>query len=136
MLAADLVAHYQSLNLGTYATDLFTTTKANIPVLASGLPTIQILETGGTAPDHIHNSATRPAYLQPSAQITVRATSPDTARLKAEELFYASHVRNAFINSGWYMWIKPLQNPFDGGVDERGQARFQFNVIGKKRSTQ
>jgi hypothetical protein len=42
-------------------------------------------------------------------------------------------IRNQFINSGWYKWIKPLQEPADIGLDTTGQARIVFNVIANKR---
>jgi hypothetical protein len=129
----DLVTLIEDAGAGDGGVDLFYSTNANVPRLPSGEPTVHIIETGGTSPDHTQNSAIIPAYIQPAAQITVRADAYEDARARAEEVYLALNIRNMFVNSGWYVWIKPLQEPFDGGVDETGsQIKVQFNVIAKK----
>jgi hypothetical protein len=32
----------------------------------------------------------------------------------------------------FYLWIRPLQEPFDLGIDEKGRARVAFNVTTRK----
>lgn len=111
---------------------VFISTMAHIPVLSSG--TCQIIETGGTSPENTHNNVLTPAYLQPSAQLTFRANTYVMARALARTAYFACVVRNRFINSTWYKWIKPLQEPLDGTPEPAtGQARVQFNVIANKR---
>ena len=79
----------------------------------------------------VQNNTIYPAFLQPSAQLTFRANTYREARDMADEAYAALFVRNRFINSGWYQWIKALQEPFDLGVDDRNQCRVAFNVVGK-----
>jgi hypothetical protein len=111
--------------------DLFLSSRANVPFLASGC--LQIIETGGTAPLSVHNRTEAPGYLRPTAQVTARAGTYPLARALAKEAYEALYVTNIFINSGWYLFIRPLQEPFDGVTDERGQARVYFNVRAERR---
>lgn len=134
----DLVTQLEAEGVGTFGVSIFASSRASVPVLASGLATVHIIETGGEAPENTHNALITPGYLQPGAQITSRADDYDAAMAKARQAYNALFkVRNQFINSGWYKWIKPLQEPFDlqapAGVDPRGQCRIVFNVIGNKR---
>lgn len=132
----DLIAKLEGDGVGTFGQNIFATTMAGVPVLASGEATLQITVTGGTGPEHTHNSTIRPAYVQPAAQLTARADAYEDAHAMAQAAYDSlTMVRNEFLVSGgsWYAWIKALQEPFDGGVDERGQVRVQFNVIAKKR---
>lgn len=130
----DLVTQLQAEGVGTFNADIFASSKAVPPVLASGFATIVIIDTGGTDPEKTHNSVILPAYLRPSAQLTARADSYEAADAKARAAYAALvKVRNQFIGATWYKWINPLQEPFDGGVDDRGQIRVWFNVIGNKR---
>lgn len=120
--------------VGTFATDIFATSKAVIPMLPSGFATIHLLETPGTAPDLTHNDLITPAYIQPSVQVTARSADAETAYAKLQ-LAYNSlvKIRNQFINSGWYVWVKPTSHFLDAGLDARGQARISFNVTVRKR---
>ena len=130
----DLVTQLEADGVGTFGEDLFTSSKAAPPILVSGEATVSVIATGGTSPDHTHNAVITPAYVRPGAQITVRARDYTTAEAKAREVYNSLvKVRNQFINAGWYLSIDALQEPFDGGKDERGQMQCQFNVIGKKR---
>lgn len=128
----DIVKLLEDAGVGTFGTDIFASTLHSVPMLPSGEATIQIIETGGTAPENIHNEVIKPAYRQPGAQITTRAGDYVTAHNKAAAAYSALFVRNQTINSSWYQWIKALQEPFDSGVDGRGQVMVRFNVIGKK----
>lgn len=122
----------------TLGVDFFTSTKAAIPILASGEATLAVVETSGSAPERTQNSVIRPAYLRVAAQVMARANSPEAARAKAQDYYNAIvGIRNSWITnglqSGWYREITPLQEPFDAGVDDRKQARYGFNIIGIKR---
>lgn len=120
--------------------DLFTSTKAQPPILASGEATLSIVETSGSSPERTQNYVTRPAYLNLSAQFMARAGSYAKARAKAQVAYDAVvGIRNSWVTdgamlSGWYREIVPLQEPFDAGVDDRGQARCGFNVIAVRRN--
>lgn len=129
----DLITQLHADGVGTLGTNIFATSKAGIPLLASGA-TLQILETQGMDAEHTQNSTVRPAYVNPQAQLTARAYDPDVAYAMAQAAYNSlNKIRNTFINSGWYKWIKPKQEPFDGGVDERKQIRIKFNVRANKR---
>lgn len=120
--------------------DLFISTKTNPPRLASGEATLNISETSGSSPERTQNAVIEPAYIRPAAQFMARADSYAAARAKAQVAYDAVvGIRNCWIvspdtlASGWYREIVPLQEPFDAGVDDRGQARCGFNVIAVRR---
>lgn len=130
----DLVTVLTATGGWSYGTDLFYGAKAVPPLLASGFATTHLMATGGTAPDHTHNDLSTPAYEQPGAQVTFRAGKEDLAFAKAYAARNAYYpVRNQTINGTWYMWIKVLQEPFALGIDDRGQTRVAFNLLGKKK---
>jgi hypothetical protein len=125
----DLVTVLEQDGVGTYGENIFTSTKAALPMLPSGI--ISIVETGGSGADNTHNAVIRPAMVRPGAQITARADDQDKARALAHLAYDAFVVvRNQWINSGWYLKIAPQQLPFDGGFDSRSQSMSQFNVLG------
>jgi hypothetical protein len=129
----DLFTLIEDGSVGTRNVNLFATTSANIPILASGAATINIVETPGESAQRTHNSVITPAYLVPMAQVTVRAGKSKDARDTATDVAAALEFRNGYINSGWYQEITSRQPPFDLGVDDRGQARYAFNVRAIKR---
>lgn len=127
---ADLVTILEADGVATFGVDLFTSTKAAPPFLLSG--TLTVVETGGTSADRTHNAVIRPATVRPGAQITARAKDYDTASRLAHLAYDAFVVvRNQWISSGWYKELTLMQEPFDGGLDKRGQAQCQFNIVGR-----
>lgn len=138
----DIVDRLEDQGVGTFGVDIFASSTSSIPILSSGAATIQVVATGGTTPDYTHNQPTRPAFLNPAAQLTTRAGTYAEAEAKARDAYFALCIRNmrlavgngvGVLSSGtFYRWIKPLQEPFDTGVDPRGQATVKFNVIGSK----
>lgn len=106
-------------------------------------PYLSIIETGGTNPEFTHNETIVPAYQHPGAQVVVRAGSYPVAYAMAKAAYFSAvKVRNEFIGSGvvsatgtWYRKIRPLQEPFDIGLDTKGRARCAFNLLGDKRPT-
>jgi hypothetical protein len=117
--------------------NLYGTSAAKMPKLASGAA-IHIADTGGTSPERIHNLTIKPGYLNTTAQVTSRGATYEAAEALAWEAWYALFaVRNRFVGSGdiqpWYMWIKPLQNPTDLGVDGVGNIKVGFNIEGRMR---
>jgi hypothetical protein len=140
----DLVTLVEDAHVATYGVDLFISTKASPPLLASG--TLSIVETSGSAPERTQNAVVRPAYIRPAAQFMARADTYERAREIARGAYNAVvGLRNSWViaareyepgaglRSGWYREITPLQEPFDAGVDDRKQARCGFNVIGVRR---
>lgn len=124
----------------TLGDDLYTSTRSSPPLLASGEATLTIVETSGSAPERTQNSVITPAYLRVAAQFMGRAKSYAKAREKTQAAYdQVVGIRNCWIvdvgglHSGWYREIVPLQEPFDAGIDDRGQARCAFNVIATKR---
>ena len=124
----------------TLGADLFTSTRSSPPILASGEATLTIVETSGSSPERTQNSVIRPAYLRVSAQFMARAKTYAKARAKAQLAYdQVVGIRNVLIidnsalHSGWYREIVPLQEPFDPGPNDRGEAQCGFNVAGVKR---
>jgi hypothetical protein len=109
---------------------MFATQMSTIPYLVSGLPTLNVVPTGGSGGDRTQNLVSRPSYLKPSASITVRAGTYEQAYDMAQAAFDAcTGVRNQFINSGWYLWLRPVQSqPYPLGPDGREQVMVRFNV--------
>lgn len=129
---SDLVTQLENEGVGTFGVSIFASTAAAIPMLASGLATLQVISTSGSGSELFQNDTTRPAFRFPGAQIVARATDYLTAEAKANAAYAALFkVHNQFINSGWYQWVRPEQEPFDLGKDDRGQQRVAFNVTGK-----
>lgn len=128
----DLITLAENAGAGTFNVDLFTSSAAWVPVIASG--SAVITETSGGGPERTQNSVVRPAYINVRAQIMCRAESYELAKLKARRLYDAFvGVRNQFINSGWYREINPVQEPFDFGMGDDKQRRCVFNVMAVKR---
>lgn len=139
----DLVTLCVSAGVGTHNETIFTSGKSSPPLLADGRATLVIIETGGTSPERTNTTrvggqvqkVTMPAYERPSAIFITRATTPAAAEAMCRAAYNAVvGVRNTFVNSGWYREINPLSEPADAtGPDDRGQARYTFNVIAIKR---
>lgn len=127
----DLITVLEADGVGVYGSTIFKGSAASVPMLASGA-TLVLMETGGSGPENTQNSTQTPAYLRPTAQLSVRANTRPAARAMAEAAYLSLFkIRNQHINSGWYQFVRPLQEPFDGGVDDRKQVRIVFNVTGK-----
>lgn len=126
----DLLTVLEADNVGTLGVDISLSTLSAPIYLASGA-TLHLAETGGAAPDYTQN-AIIPSYVRPTAQLMVRSASADDGRRMAEKAFYSViQIRNQTVNGSWYRSVRPLQSqPADLGVDDRGQIRFSFNVIG------
>lgn len=143
----DLVTLMEDGSVGYLGTDLFTSSAANVPMLASGLATLTIIETSAGGPERTQNSVVRPAYLNVSALFMARANTYRAAKAKCQAAYgEVVGIRNSWIvadreyfageglASGWYREIDPLQEPNDPGrEDDRGQARCVFNVRGVRR---
>lgn len=71
--------------VGTYNTNIFTTSSKEIPV-GDG-PYLSIIETGGTFAERSHNETAAPAFERPSAQIVVRAKTYAAARTMANAAY-------------------------------------------------
>ena len=128
----DLIVQLESDAVGVFGVNLFTNSKTSIPLMPSGGASLQVIETGGGPPRNTHNSTLKPAYLEPTAQLTARSSSPTLARNLAEAAYLSLFkVRNQMINSGWYLWIRPMQEPFDDGVDSSKQFKVRFNVTAR-----
>lgn len=136
----DLVTILEGDSVGTFGTTIYTSTKAAPPLLPVGSAVLVLIETGGTSPEKTQNDAYgqpgsgqgRPATIRPGAQIVAKSGDYDTAAALAR-LAYTSLVRviNRVVNSGRYKDINVLQEPFDGGLDQRGNAQCKFNIVAK-----
>lgn len=110
---------------------VYESSKAQIPTGPG--PYLSVQTYGGRAPEYIQNQMA-PAYQKPSIQVTARATDPDVAEAKAREAYnLIAVIRNTVVSGGArYLSLKPQQEPFDGGLDSAGRAKFVFNVMAEK----
>lgn len=143
----DLTTLMEDASVGVLGESVFINTHQAVPILASGLATLQIVQTSGSGIERTQNSVIRPGYVRPSAQFMARADTPDAARAMADAAYDAvvgirntwivasrEYVAGAGLQSGWYREINPLQEPFDPGTDDdRRQAECGFNIIAIKR---
>lgn len=131
----DIVTVLEDAGVGVLGVNIFVGSRATVPAVVSGEVSLHVVATPGTSPEHTHNSVIVPGYVQPGAQLCARGEDLDLCYALAQDAYNACYaVRNQFINSGWYKWIRPTQEPYDlGGVDDRDQVRVAFNVLGNKR---
>lgn len=131
-LTADLVARLEAQNVGVYGVDIFASSRAVLP--AGEGPFLTVIETGGTSPEHTHNSVLAPAYQRPSAEIIVRGATFETAMTMSRAAYSALFVRNYTASSGThYRSISPAGEPGDIGPDRSGRITIAFNVDAIKR---
>lgn len=143
----DLVTVLENDSVAIYGSTLFKSTKAAPALQFVGSAVLVLIPTGGSSPERTQNDDVlqpppsnpiyapgqgRPATIRPGAQVVAKAADYDSAEALAR-LAYTSLVRigNQWINSGWYKSIDPLNEPFDGGLDARGNAQCKFNIIGR-----
>jgi hypothetical protein len=129
----DLVNQLESDSVGTWGASIFTSTRAELPILSGGVTsgaTLQLIETGGTAAENTQNATIRPAFLHPAAQVVARANSKKNAEALAWSAYKSLFgIRNRSINGNWYRSVRALQSPQDLGLDDRGQIKYGFNVL-------
>lgn len=123
-----------SPGVAVYGTSLFVSSRAVIPT-GDG-PYLALIETGGSGPRRTQNAVATPAYVQPGAQVIAFASTEPAAKTMITNAYNVLvGVSNRLVGSVWYLWIRPLQEPFDMGLDEAGRIRIGFNVIALKRPT-
>jgi len=94
----EIVKVLTDASVGVYGTTIFDTSKAILPE-GGDTPFLSIVATPGSPPEHTQNSTTLPAYEQPSAQITARATDYTDARTLARAAYDAlAPIRNVDIS--------------------------------------
>lgn len=120
--------------VGTPGTTIFLSSRGVTPV-GDG-PFLLVTETGGMAPERTQNSVAVPAYRRPGLQFMVRGVKHHQVRAMIDLVFLTvAAVRNQFLSGVWYVEIRPLQEPFDLGLDTNGRLQMAFNVLVNKRST-
>lgn len=128
-----LVAILEDDGVGTYGVTIFVGTRSAAPPVPLPSGTLTIIETGGTGAERTHNDDVGPpATIRPGAQLTARAADYATAESLGRAA-YNSLVRrqNQTIAGAWVKDIIALQEPFDGGINGRGESQIIFNVVGK-----
>jgi len=128
-LLDDIVTILVAAGVGVDNTNIFKTSKAQIPAGAG--PYLTVTATGGSGPEGTHNAALTgvPAYQRPNFQILVRGQSTgsvDTMIRNAYNALVKFGQKSQLVNSVWYRSIFPLQEPFDTGID--GQGRYTMTV--------
>jgi hypothetical protein len=132
MWTDDIRAILEDAAVATFGEDLFFSSRATPPYLASGSYLV-VIETPGGPPEFVHNEDI-PHFIFPGAQVTGVANDYVTARAKAQAALDALRgKRNVTINSTFYRAIRTPQEPFDGGLNARGQCTVKFNIMGDKR---
>lgn len=140
LFSDDLIVILAAAGVGVGGTTLFASSSATLPTTNG--PFLHVHETGGTAPEFIHNQAL-PALYRPSAQLMVTAGDDSTRTLPgayeaamdmARKAYDAvAAIGNEVIGSTFYLSITPTQEPFDMGVDNTGRAKVAFNVAAVRR---
>jgi len=127
----EIAARIQSQGAGTLGTDLFLSTKAQIPT-GNG-PYTTLVEYGGTTSRRTQNNK---STQRPSAQIVVRASTYPNARTRAQAVYAAlggdNGLFNTVLSSTFYLWVIPNQQLYDLGLDELSRARVAFNIDAEK----
>lgn len=131
----DIVTLLEAAGVGTYGTSLLRSTSVVVPPVIPSGGMIVVVDSGGPPPLRTHNSVIRPAYIRPTAQLVAHADDFDSADALSHAAYDALvGVRNVVVSgSVHYREINPLQEPFDIGPGENGQARVVFNVMAIRR---
>lgn len=95
---------------------------------------LSLIVTGGLAPQYVHNSRGTPAYVQPGMQLLARSKNA----VDAEALIHQAYdiicpVRDTLLGTTLYLFIKPVQEPFDMGLDANTRSCWAFNIRTLKR---
>jgi minor capsid protein len=137
--AADVITLIVTANLGTYSpTDAGTILKGSKSVIPAGAgPFITLTETGGSDVEGTHNLTTVPAYVKPTVQVVVRASSYDVAFARAQAIYNLIYpIRNRMVNGTWWREVRMLQSePMDIGLDADNRPRLSFNFECTKRQS-
>jgi hypothetical protein len=124
---------------GTYGATLFKGSKAVLPdtIPLGYRALITVIRTGGQGDEGTHNlSRDVIAYERPSAQVIVRADNPANAEAVAAELYETIfNFYDRLVNGTWWRTCSPKQEPFELPLDEKGRARYVFNVECVKRTS-
>lgn len=127
MFLDELISVFVAAGVGTFNTNIFASTKANIP--PGDGPYLSVVETGGSGPEDTHNSQKLPAYVRPNAQVVARAKSYSVARTMAGAAYAAVYpVKNQLVSGVWWRQVNCLQEPFDMGADDVGRVQVAFNI--------
>lgn len=130
-IAEDLAAHWLTKGVIASVDDVLTGGMAQIP--DGDGPYISVVETAGAGAEY-RQEVEGTSMEMPGAQVTVRSTDYVEARTLARALWAALPVFNASIGGTWYRSLRPLQSPYELGLDAtQRRTRFVFNVIGDKK---
>lgn len=127
MNPADALAlRLQQQGLGTMGTTIFAGSGADIPqTTLAGPVLLHVLSTGGTGPMVIQNGG---SLRQPAFQIVARHKKFDVAEAMAYAAYAVMNFTDTQIADVFFLWCRPVQEPFDLGKDGVGNARSVFNV--------
>jgi hypothetical protein len=130
MFLDEIAARLVAQGVGVIGTSIFLGSKAVIPV-GDG-PYISLIETGGSGPTRIHNTAGANTQ-RPTAQIVVRAKSYLTARTKSKAAYQAlDGIFNTSLTGVLYHSITARQEPTDIGLDSLERPMVVFNIDAEK----
>lgn len=119
--------------IGTYGTNIFLSTKAVLPT-GDG-PYLSITEVPGLDVKRTQNSVAEPAYRRPGIQFIARAVKYSEAKTMIDSVYdVLAAVHNQFLDGVWYLWIRPVEEPYDNGNDTNGRICLVFHAVAYKRS--
>jgi len=123
----EIAARIVAQGAGVLGTDLFLSSKAQIPTGAG--PYTTIIEYGGTTSRRTQNNK---STQRPSAQIVVRASTYPVARARAALVYKAlggdEGLHEIVLSGTRYLSIIPIQQLFDMSLDELSRARVAYNI--------
>lgn len=117
------LARLESAGCGIGGTTIFVGADVNLPDGPG--PFLTLIETGGIASVGTHQEPT--AIRQPYVQATARGDLYDATAALADRTFDALNVSNLQIGDLFFLWIRPVQNPFQLPNDANGRVRLVTN---------
>lgn len=122
-----ILTRLQTRGVGVKGTTLFQGTGADIP--NSGTIII-VTETGGPGPMETQNAG---SIKQPSFQVVAQSNDPRLVGPKIDAAYLAlggsdQYIRNVSIDGIFWLWIKPMSEPFVLPPNANGNSRAAFNV--------
>lgn len=120
----DLGDRLTSQSVATQGTDLFLGVLPSTPDACTAL-----LLTGGGPASRAMSAGPGTALVErPHVQCITRASRPDDALKRAQDVWFAlDHLGAVTINGVAYLHVEALQSPFELGRDEAGRFIFAVN---------
>jgi hypothetical protein len=118
-----------STGLVTANLTIFTGSDPDLPSISPTGPAVMtIAQTGGTRRTRIQGLPPSAGLKYPHFQFVARHPRYPNAEALAYAVHGAMELENVLIGDVFFLWIVPMQDPFDHGKDANGRPRVAFNV--------